>query len=314
MRRSVHIAGILIFLLVTSCTHKELCYDHPHVLEVDFEFVWDESQNEFPSSMSVYLFHEYGDRPARFEFTDPEGGRIRLDMGKYDAVFVNSDTRNIRIDNHTDFDSFYITTKDGTTPGNLARYGINISNAPKAKDTDEERLAEIPETVWATSLEDIEITENNQKVILYPKKVTSTYHIEIRNPQNLKYINAVSGTLSSMSEGRSGKGGLLSENRVTIPFEGLIDRESNLITGELASFGHCPSATNTHHLVIYTVLADESWWYYTYDVTEQIHNSPDPYNIYIVLDDLPIPKPVVNGGGFKPTVGEWNSIDIEIQM
>ena len=65
---------------------------------------------------------------------------------------------------------------------------------------------------------------------------------------------------------------------------------------------------------MYAVLADDSKWYYTYDVTDQIHNAPDPRNVHIVLDGLPLPKPIVNGGGFKPTVKEWQTVDVDIQM
>lgn len=49
-------------------------------------------------------------------------------------------------------------------------------------------------------------------------------------------------------------------------------------------------------------------------MTDQIHNAPDPRNVHIVLDGLPLPKPIVNGGGFKPTVKEWQTVDVDIKM
>lgn len=67
-------------------------------------------------------------------------------------------------------------------------------------------------------------------------------------------------------------------------------------------------------MTIYAVLADESKWYYTYDVTDQIHSAPDQRNVHIVLDGLPLPKPIVNGGGFQPSVDEWQSVDVDIEM
>ena len=79
------------------------------------------------------------------------------------------------------------------------------------------------------------------------------------------------------------------------------------------AFG-CPSARKTHTLTVYAVLSDESKWYYTYDVTDQIHSAPDRRDVHIVLDGLPLPKPIVNGGGFQPDVDDWQSVNVDIEM
>ena len=86
------------------------------------------------------------------------------------------------------------------------------------------------------------------------------------------------------------------------------------ITGQLLAFGHCPSVRNRHRLTVYAVLADQSRWYYTYDVTDQIHSAPNQRDVHIVFDGLPLPKPIVNGGGFQPTVEEWQEVPIDIEM
>jgi hypothetical protein len=91
-------------------------------------------------------------------------------------------------------------------------------------------------------------------------------------------------------------------------------RNEGKITGNFSAFGHCPTILQEHHLIIYGILADGSRWYYDFDVTDQVHNAPDQYEIHIKLDELPFPKPVVNGGGFKPSVDDWHSIEIDIQM
>ena len=74
-----------------------------------------------------------------------------------------------------------------------------------------------------------------------------------------------------------------------------------------------------HLLTIYAILADGSKWYYTNDVTDQMHDSSsstptDDNHIYIELDDLPVPKPIVNGSGFQPTIDGWQGVEIEVGM
>jgi hypothetical protein len=314
MRRLIHILITALALIVVSCTHKELCYDHSHVVEVNISFVWEKAPMATPASMSLYLFPEKGGRPLRFEFTNYNGGRIRLSRGRYHAICLNSDTRNIMIDDVNDFESFCITTRDATAMSGLTSFGIMANEIPKAKDSENERVTLSPEMTWSHSLRDIDILEQDQTITFVPERRTVNYTVEIKNVQNLKWVNGLSGTISSMSGGFHPGRHCLSEEYVTIPFEARMHREESMITGAFSSFGHCPSVQQTHHLIIYGILADNSRWYYDFDVTDQVHNSQDPYEIHIVLEDLPFPKPVVNGGGFQPEVDEWNSVDIVIPM
>ena len=69
-----------------------------------------------------------------------------------------------------------------------------------------------------------------------------------------------------------------------------------------------------HHLTVYAVLSDGSEWKHTYDVTEQVHTAPDPRNVHILLYGLPVPKPIANGGGFRPNVSEWETEEENIEM
>ena len=54
------------------------------------------------------------------------------------------------------------------------------------------------------------------------------------------------------------------------------------------------------------------------DVTDQMHdkvkNPPESQNIYIDLEGLDVPKPIVNGSGFHPTVDDWASEEIDLRM
>ena len=314
MRRLIHILIAALAMAAVSCTHKELCYDHSHVVEVNINFVWEKAPMATPASMSLYLFPENGGRPLRFEFTNYNGGRIRLSRGRYHAICLNSDTRNIKIENEVDYDAFYITTKNATAMSGLSSYGILANEIPKAKDSENERVALSPETTWSHSLRDIDIIEDDQIITLLPERQTVNYIVEILNVQNLKWVNGISGTISSMSGGYHPGRNCLSEECVTIPFEAIMYRNEGKITGNFSSFGHCPTIVQQHHLIIYGILADNSRWYYDFDVTDQVHDAPDPYEIHIILEELPFPKPVVNGGGFKPSVDDWHSIEIDIQM
>lgn len=314
MRQIVRILIAALSFLAASCTHKELCYDHTHTREINVVFDWSKAPGAEPKSMSLYLFPENGGDPIRHEFTDRNGGRIRIVTGRYKAIFLNSDRRDITIHNGHDYDLFCITTKDAGSTNALGAYGVSLKSLPKTRQSENERWVRMPEEIWSGSLEDILITSHEQTITLTPQPHIRNYHVDIRNISNLKWIKGMSASLTSMSGGHHPSSGQESSELVTIPFETSYNINEGQATGRLTTFGHCPEYPVTHQLIIYAILADDSKWYHTYDVTSQIHDAEDPFNIYITIDELPFPKPVVNGGGFKPSVGEWKHIEINIKM
>lgn len=314
MRRLISLLVAVLPLMAVSCTHKELCYDHTHTREIKVVFDWNKAPDASPKSMSLYLFPEDGSAPLRYEFTDRNGGEIRVVAGRYKAICLNSDTKSISILDQHDYDRFCITTKDASSLSGLGMSQINVKALPKAEGAENERWVASPEHVWSGCLDDLFIEEHGQTITFEPEPHIKNCNVEIRNVENLRWINAMSASLSTMAGGYHPSQRQESAEQVTIPFETLYDVSAGTVKGSFTTFGHCPEEDAVHQLVIYVVLADDSKWYYTFDVTEQIHSAEDMFNIYIVLDELPIPKPVVNGGGFKPSVGEWNEMDIYIKM
>ena len=47
---------ILLIEFLTSCEHKDLCYDYPHRQNVEVTFDWSEAPDANPSTMSLYLY------------------------------------------------------------------------------------------------------------------------------------------------------------------------------------------------------------------------------------------------------------------
>ena len=68
-------------LALAACQHKELCYDHSHVVSLNVVFDWSEAPDATPASMSLYLFPKGEGEALRYEFTDRSGGTIRVPVG-----------------------------------------------------------------------------------------------------------------------------------------------------------------------------------------------------------------------------------------
>lgn len=266
----------------------------------------------------LYLFPTNGGEALRYEFTDCGGGTIRVPVGNYGALCLNSDTENVTYRNTDQKTTFEVSTRTTDLLSGLSALGVRSDGVPRADGTETERVALPPDELWSDCTEGIELkqTAAAQTIVLYPELSVCRYTVEIRNAENLKYVSGISGSLSSLAGGLLPGVGYdaISEECVTIPFDAAVSADKTLVTGSLLAFGHCAATQNAHQLTIYAVLADESKWYYTYDVTDQIHSAPDQRNVHIVLDGLPLPKPIVNGGGFQPSVDEWQSVDVDIEM
>ena len=100
---------------------------------------------------------------------------------------------------------------------------------------------------------------------------------------------------------------------VTVPF-GVTSDGISTLTADFLVFGQNGSVNPVHKLVVYVIMSDGSKNYYTFDVSRQVDEAADPHNVHILLDGLPLPKPIVNGSGFRPTVDDWQNVDVNIPM
>lgn len=309
---------ILLIEFLTSCEHKDLCYDHPHRQNVEVTFDWSEAPDANPSTMSLYLYPENGGAPQRYEFTDRNGGCISVAAGTYDAICVNSDKEIHRINGKETRKSFEVTSAETRVlQGLLASMA---QSAPRATDGSKERVMSEPEMLWSAHAERLVIKTNGEKsfITLKPKARVKHCSVEIKNVQNLRGVKAMSASISGLSGGWFAGIDELSPEKVTIPFPVTVDVANSKVTGSVNVFGHCPIQPNKHILMVYAQLNDGSNWYYEDDVTDQIHDpeqKDDETHIKIELDKLPLPKPNPGTeGGLQPSVSKWNEIYIDIKM
>lgn len=304
MKRNLYILLTLFAVLLAGCEHKDFCCRCLQADDVEVVFDWSRSLDAEPASMKVYFFPEGGREALVYEFADIHGGSIRLPAGNYRAVCVNSDTEFLHYE-HTDrFDSIRACTGGGVS-GQLP-------------GTDGEEFRNAPDRIWTDRLETFTIghSPDQRRVIFRPAPSVCRYTVEIRNVSNLGYLGSTGslrGSLTGLSDGLLLGTGEPSGHPVTLPFEATHDGKST-ITADFLTFGPPAGATGKHLLRIYVQLPDGKKVYYTFDVTDQVRHAPDPRNVHIVLDGLTLPKPLANGSGFRPTVDDWQEVEVPLRM
>lgn len=313
MSKLHYIFILLCTILFSSCEHKELCYEHPHTALVTIAIDWVDMPAVKPDGMCLFFYpldNNGNTAPYRFDIGINSNTQIEIQVGRYHLVCYNNDTESVLFRNIPDIFTHEAYTRDGNIFESI--YGNTSSYAPKANNAEEERVVISPDMMWGQTIYDIEIKDvSNQIITLSLQELVCTYTYEIRNVTNLKYMTQMCGSLSGMSPSLFLGSAKLADECITLPFESVSDNIST-ITGCFYTFGHNPENTQPHMLLLYVWLQDGSKYYYTFNVTEHIHNSPDSKHIHIIIDGLSLPEPIKNGSGFQPSVDDWNIIEEDL--
>lgn len=308
MRIAINTLAVFWIFFLTSCEHKDL--EYADTADVQIAFNWKDAPGASPETMRLFLFPLHGGKPLSYEFIGHEGGHISVPAGHCKVLCYNSDTESIV---YKHMDSFENLEAEAPDDGLRVRGG----SAPRAEGTVRQRIAKSHGWLYSAHLEDVSIlmTPREQILTLTPEQRVCRYSVEIKHVSNLQYIasGGVSGSLSSMSGGVFlGHTDPIPE-LVTVPFEVTSDGNSTL-RADFLTFGYPVSSHHFHQLMIYVVMADGSKRYYEYSVTNQILSAENPKEVHIVLNELSLPKPIVNGGGFQPTMDDWQNINVNLPM
>ena len=93
---------IALLLPLMGCEHRELCYDHSHMTDLEVVFDWSKIPDADPRTMVVHFFRPDGSYFRRMDFVSREGGKMRIEAGEYMVLFHNGETDVVR-EKGTDF-------------------------------------------------------------------------------------------------------------------------------------------------------------------------------------------------------------------
>lgn len=311
--------------LTASCDHKELSLYSMPASDVRVVYDWSLAPEADPESMIATFFnkdHSIEMEPVLVAFPGRNGGLLRLPPGKYEAVSHNSILSSWAIFRGTEtIDDYEIYTDDA---GYLTVTGVSIHSLPRSGNAGDERIAITPEMLWNGHEHDISIASNPKEpveIVFTPEEAICYYDVTIYNVKNLKYLNdsRIDATLSGMAEGFLHGSHSPTSIAATMLFTLYASARnssggSDILKSSFYTFGEPAGLSPKHTVSIYVLYNDGTAGSFYYDVTDQVHNAPDPRHVHIVLDGLTLPKPLVNGGGLHPTVNEWEEEYVSLDM
>lgn len=310
------IAMLAVAAGLTGCNHKDLILEHDHSVEIDVVFDWRNAPDADPASMSLYMYAPDGRTPLRYMFANRDGGEVIVPYGTYSGIGLNSDDTDWAHTRNTDSaDGFEVYTSEADE---LTAYGLDAVTVPRARGAESERMVATPGMLWSDRVDNIELPEETTyKVItLYPQEAVCHYTVDILDVANLSFLHGtdIDGSISGMSESYLHGKEKASDTSVTMPFVLSMDEDEKSLHAEFLTFGESPDTDNQHMLSVYMILTDGSKWHYTFDVTSQVHDAPDPRHVHIVVHGLTLPHPISSSGGFRPNVNDWQTEHISLSM
>ena len=313
------LAAALIAATLPSCEHKGFCDPDPAVSRVRVTFDWRKAPGAAVTGMSLYLYPESGGEALRYDFDNALGGVVEIPPGTYKALFLNNDTENVLFRGTGGYGTFEAYTRQAHL---LEPLGLQSS--PADANPTGEAVALPADPLWAGRDNAVEVlaakaspnSAYDRELTFFPERETPRYTVEVRNAENLRYVSAMSFSLSGLSGSLAVASGTRDALRTTIPFEGRTDADAGTATGHFHAFGLPSSGNRLRTLVIYVILTDGSKQFYPFDVSGQVNDAPNPMEVRIVIDGLKLPHPIVEpgGGGFQPTVDDWVGETIEMEM
>lgn len=341
MKRGIFylLTAVAMTLILSSCDHKDLCFEHPHKVTLRIAFDWRDAPDADATSMHVCFYPADGKGKSYIFNLGRDGDELHdIEVGRYHLLCYNN-TSVVQSGNTHAFDAHELFTRDGDLLE--PALGNGGTRAPRVAGTEDQSVVICPDRMWGNTATDIVIdnlgvsyvhsteapgepsgnlvTSREYVITLFPHELTCTYTYEIRNVKNLKHATDMCASLSGMAGSLRVSSEEPGRKPVTLPFAAKSDKVST-ITGTFHTFGHHEDNAAPHRMALYVWMDDGKKYAYglsgddRFDVTSQVHGAPDRRRVHLVIDGLDLPTPIENGSGFNPSVDDWDVVEEDIIM
>lgn len=347
MKQSIGMKQVFVFagmlMVLSSCVHKELCFDHePHAFRTeldveatyerewqytyeygtdwadyagwrqDFGMTYDSLRPEIPSGLRAMVYSENGTNDV--QNIDPEGGTVYVRPGENSLLFYNNDTEYIVFDDMQSFASARATTRTRTRSSYMGN---------PFKDDYDETTVSTPDMLYGNYVESYyaerKLEADRMQITMHP--LVFTYLIRYEFSHGQEYVLLARGALSGMAEAVWLNSGSTSEETATLLYDCTVEDFGTQAI--IRSFG-VPDFPNEH----YSVKAPHSYALnlevrlkngiiksFDFDVTDQV--AAQPRGGVIIVDGIEIPdeEGQKGGSGFDVGVDDWGEYeDIELPL
>lgn len=354
MRKLVHILLLAAALFAVSCerrplmelsnTHYVRIYLNEEIKNVTTGFYDEDSARPVyrtPDVLRVTLADPESGRVMAERFLRDKGedergvfyeGYIIADPGIYSLIAYNFDTETTVI--NSPHDHSMLSAYTGEIASHLrTKIPSRTTRTPGEEvesivyDPDHLLVANIPE-VYVPYVDYVDTLRTPDGGYFYAESIVKSYYMQVR-VKGLQYASSSVGLLTGMSGSAFlGSGSMNPGHHVTVYFEmqpedspsAGVRRSSDdeaIIYTTFGTFGKLPDKQSELQITFDFLTVYGEPYSETFDITD-LFSTPEAVNQQWLLIDhtieIPEPPAVSGGGGFKPGVGEWGDVSIDIRI
>lgn len=344
MRKWTCMAGVVltVLMILSGCKRIPL-YERTTTVRLNLKLEL-KLDLELDLSVDTELDQEYaaklnGKMPEYVEalFYDPEthdllsshilpaeGGLIEVPTGNYNLVVYSFGTESTQVGNlHHRLVAEAFTT-DITKQMASKIFGMTVSGGTSSKTDvrgyEDDPIIHEPDHLYVANENNVTIpafTGKEETVTIYAgaSTILDVYSLEVlglKGTENIEKVDAfITGQIRSNYFGQP----LRNDEAATLYTTMKPDVANSRLYTVFGTFGKLPYATNNVYLDITVTDSGGGQYRYIYDVTDQF-DDPDNTHHKLVIDgsDIDIPDAAHGGGGFAPSVDEWENEIIDVPL
>ena len=338
--KSIRLAALLLVctLLAGACQRRPFSSRNTGVnlvLKINTRIV-NQVDVALPANMRVGMYNPDNHSLSYADFVGPEGGYISPEPGTYDILVYNFETESTILRGEDDFlkAEAYANEISPYLKGQIRplleqrrklrqeRLAASSESETAATD-DEERVVYEPDHLFVGRVKGQDIPqlllEEGDREIVIEVEATSiveTWKIEIRGVQGAEYISSISAIISGQAASTYLYSGEDSDESVSVYFTMQTNRartsDEGMIMGSFNTFGKKPGVESELSLDVSITDSGGNTYDLHYDITSDFQDNPE--RVIIIEDDISIDPPSSGGGGFDPSVEDWDNVTSDIEL
>ena len=334
---------LMAALMLVSCQHKELCFDHdPHApksqvrIEATYQQEWqydyqelthwaayptwqesfgmayDDLRPALPTGLRVRLYN--ADASEEVLNLPPQGDVVNMRPGEHALLFYNNDTEYIVFNGLQSYASAKATTRALTRSSYLGNSYTDVTA---------EQTVNQPDMLYGSYL-DSYTAERSTTVAVLPvtmHPLVFTYLVRYEFSHGLQYVSLARGALAGMAGSVQLNNGQTSEEEVTVLYDCTL--ESFGAQSLVRSFG-VPNFPNDHYITkaerkyglnLEVRLKNGKIKSFDFDVTDQVERQPQGGVIVVSGIEISDEEGTEGGSGFDVDIDGWGEYeDIELPL
>ena len=314
-----YIFAFAVVLVALSCERRPLIELSDSKYRVEFEFdtlIKNDRIAKLPEVMNVFFFHNNTKEFESSHFVEQEGGEVYVVPSAYDIITYNFNTESTIIQNNKDYYAIEATTNE-ISKFILAQlqYALETrasirTNTFQTKGEATDRVMNQPDHLFTTVMENIKLEPSAngiQTIRMETKSIVERWHVEVETIEGVEFLSEASMLVSGAVSRVSLSTGEKADEKAALFTDLRVSKETGKLYGEFNTFGMHPLSDDDPQLLT-LILVDRQGkqYHYHYKMTTGILNL-EAQKIKVV-DNIKIEPPQEGGGGFDPSVNEWNEV------